>query len=194
MHRERAAIEPKAKAPSQAATPTAPEVAPKEIQSAVPAQPATEAPAADAAGQKDMPDANAIASERNPNGKLQQPVGSGPQRRARGPCHERNAIERGRGPDRQNPSPRKRPSPSLMRRLPSKKRAEAEAETRRTPSQSRASRASAGGRGARPTIGARQSAAPTVANRMLTAFIWAPAARPWTWRWAIEGGNEVNVL
>src|SRR5208283_5775557 len=56
MHRERAAIEPKAKAPSQAAAPTAPEAAPKEIQSAVPADPAAEAPAADAAGQKDMPD------------------------------------------------------------------------------------------------------------------------------------------
>jgi hypothetical protein len=34
--------------------------------------------------------------------------------------------------------------------------------------------------------------APTVANRSL-AFIWAPAT-PWTSRWAIEGGNEVNVL
>jgi hypothetical protein len=59
MHREWSAIEPKAKAPSQAAAPIAPEVAPKEIQSAVPAEPAAEAPAADAAGQKDMPDANA---------------------------------------------------------------------------------------------------------------------------------------
>jgi hypothetical protein len=49
MNRERAAIEPKAKAPS----------APKEIQSAVPAEPAAEAPAAEATGQKDMPDANA---------------------------------------------------------------------------------------------------------------------------------------
>ena len=59
IQRERAAIEPQAKAPSQAAAPIAPEVAPKEIQSAVPAQPAIEAPAADAEGQKDMPDANA---------------------------------------------------------------------------------------------------------------------------------------
>ncbi len=56
MHRGQAAIEPKAKAPSQAAAPTAPEPAPKENQSAVPAEPAAEAPAADAAGQKDMPD------------------------------------------------------------------------------------------------------------------------------------------
>ena len=58
MIRERAAIEPKAKAPSQAAAPIAPEAAPKEIQTVVPAQPAAETPAAEATGQKDMPDAN----------------------------------------------------------------------------------------------------------------------------------------
>ncbi len=58
MNRERAAIEPKAKAPSEAAAPIAPEAAPQEIQSAVPAEPAAEAPAADAAGQKDMPNNN----------------------------------------------------------------------------------------------------------------------------------------
>jgi len=56
MHREWAAIEHKAKAPSDAAAPTALEAAPKEVQSAVPAEPAAEAPAADAAAQKDMPD------------------------------------------------------------------------------------------------------------------------------------------
>ena len=66
MHRERAAIEPKAKAPSEAAAPTAPEAAPKESQSAAPAEPAAEAPAADAAGQKDMPDANAAAPSAPP--------------------------------------------------------------------------------------------------------------------------------
>jgi len=51
MHREWAAIEHKAKAPSDAAAPTALEAAPKEVQSAVPAEPAAEAPAADAAAQ-----------------------------------------------------------------------------------------------------------------------------------------------
>ena len=56
MHRERAAIEPKAKAPSEAGASTAPEPAPKEIQSAVPGEPAADAPAVDAAGQKEMPD------------------------------------------------------------------------------------------------------------------------------------------
>jgi hypothetical protein len=69
MHRERSAIEPRARAPSQSAPQIAPEVAPKEIQSAVPAQPATEAPAADAVGQKDMPDANAIAPSATPTEK-----------------------------------------------------------------------------------------------------------------------------
>ncbi len=69
MHRERAAIEPKAKAPLQAAAPTAPEPAPKENQSAVPAEPAAEVPAADAAGQKDVPDANAIAPSATPTEK-----------------------------------------------------------------------------------------------------------------------------
>ncbi|MGC1864008.1 MAG: hypothetical protein WA733_23540 [Methylocystis sp.] len=66
LHRERAAVEPKAKAPSQAAAPTAPEAAPKEIQSEVPAQPAAEAPAADAAGQKDMPDNSATPPSATP--------------------------------------------------------------------------------------------------------------------------------
>ena len=56
VHREWAAIEHKAKAPSDVAAPTALEAAPKEIQSAVPAEPAAEAPAVDAASQKDMPD------------------------------------------------------------------------------------------------------------------------------------------
>jgi hypothetical protein len=68
IQRERAAIEPKAKAPSEAAAPTAPEAAPKENQSAVPAEPEpmAEAPAADAAGQKDMPDANAAPPSATP--------------------------------------------------------------------------------------------------------------------------------
>jgi hypothetical protein len=66
MHRERAAIEPKAKAPSQAAAPIAPEAVPKETQSAVPTQPAAEAPAADAEGQKDMPDSNAAPPSAGP--------------------------------------------------------------------------------------------------------------------------------
>jgi hypothetical protein len=66
MHRERAAVEPKAKAPSQAAAPIAPDVVPKEIQSEVPAESAAEAPAADAAGQKDMPDANAATPSATP--------------------------------------------------------------------------------------------------------------------------------
>jgi hypothetical protein len=66
IQREWAAIEPKAKAPTHAETPPAPEVAPKEIQSAVPAQPATEAPAAEAAGQKDMPDASAAPPSATP--------------------------------------------------------------------------------------------------------------------------------
>ena len=69
IQREWAAIEPRARAPSQSAAPTAPEPAPKEIQSAVPAEPAAEAPAADAAGQKDMPDANAIAPSATPTEK-----------------------------------------------------------------------------------------------------------------------------
>jgi hypothetical protein len=69
IQREWAAIEPRARAPSQSAPQIAPEVAPKEIQSAVPAQPATEAPAADAVGQKDMPDANAIAPSATPTEK-----------------------------------------------------------------------------------------------------------------------------
>ncbi len=56
MHRGWAAIEPKAKAPSEAGASTAPEPTPKEIQSAVPAEPAADVPAVDAAGQKDMPD------------------------------------------------------------------------------------------------------------------------------------------
>ncbi len=78
IQRERAAIEPKAKAPSQAAAPIAPEVAPNEIQSAAPAQPATEAPAADTTGQKDMPDANAIAPSATPTEKSDSPTSPAP--------------------------------------------------------------------------------------------------------------------
>jgi hypothetical protein len=78
IQRERAAIEPKAKAPSQAATPIAPEVAPEEIQSAAPAQPATEAPDADTTGQKDMPDANAIAPSATPTEKSDSPTAPTP--------------------------------------------------------------------------------------------------------------------
>src|SRR5208282_3234383 len=66
IQRERAAIEPKAKTPTHAETPVEPVVAPKETQSAVPAQPATEAPAADATGQKDMPDNNAMTPSPSP--------------------------------------------------------------------------------------------------------------------------------
>jgi hypothetical protein len=66
IQRERTAIEPKAKAPSQATAPIAPEVAPKEIPSEVPVQPASEAPAADAEWQKEMPDANAAPSSTGP--------------------------------------------------------------------------------------------------------------------------------
>ena len=64
--REWAAIEPKAKAPMDAAAPIEPEVVPKEIQSAVPVQPAVEAPAAETAAQKDMPDANAAPPSADP--------------------------------------------------------------------------------------------------------------------------------
>ncbi len=66
MHRERAVIEPKAKGPTQEAAPTEPEVAPIEIQSVIPAQSETEAPATDATGQKDMPDNNAIRPSVSP--------------------------------------------------------------------------------------------------------------------------------
>ncbi len=66
IQRERDAIEPKAKPPTHAETPTEPAVAPKEVQSAVPAQPVTEAPAADATGQKDMPDNNAVPPSASP--------------------------------------------------------------------------------------------------------------------------------
>ena len=65
-HREQAAIEPKAKAPTPAETPTEPDVATKEIQSAVPAQPVTEAPTADTTGQKDVLDDNAIRPSVSP--------------------------------------------------------------------------------------------------------------------------------
>jgi len=73
IQRERAAIEPKAKAPSQAAAPIAPEVAPKEIQSAVPAQPAAEAPAADTTGREYMPDNNAIRPSVSPTESSDSP-------------------------------------------------------------------------------------------------------------------------
>ena len=78
IQHEWAAIEPKAKAPSQAAAPIAPEVAPKEIQSAAPALPATEAPAADTTGQKDMPDANAIAPSATTTEKSDSPTAPTP--------------------------------------------------------------------------------------------------------------------
>ncbi len=78
MHRERAAIEPKAKAPSQAAAPIAPEAAPKEIQSAVPAQPAAEAPAADTTGREYLPDNNAIAPSATPTEKSDSPTAPAP--------------------------------------------------------------------------------------------------------------------
>jgi hypothetical protein len=71
IQRERAAIEPKAKAPSQAAAPIAPEVAPKEIQSAAPVLPAIEAPAADT---MDMPDDNAIAPSATPTETSDSPT------------------------------------------------------------------------------------------------------------------------
>jgi len=66
IRRERDAIEPKAKPPTHAETPTEPVVAPKEEQSAVPAPPVTEAPAADAMGQKDVPDNNAVPPSASP--------------------------------------------------------------------------------------------------------------------------------
>ena len=71
IQRERAAIEPKAKAPSQAAAPIAPAVAPKEIQSAAPVLPAIEAPAADT---MDMPDDNAIAPSATPTETSDSPT------------------------------------------------------------------------------------------------------------------------
>jgi hypothetical protein len=73
LHRERAAIEPEAKAPSQAAARIAPEVAPNEIQSAVPAQPAAEAPAADTTGREYMPDNNAIRPSVSPTESSDSP-------------------------------------------------------------------------------------------------------------------------
>ena len=73
MNRERAAIDPKAKAPSEAEAPTAPEAAPKEIQSAVPAEPAAEAPAADTTGQEYMPDNNAIRPSVSPTESSDSP-------------------------------------------------------------------------------------------------------------------------
>ena len=78
IQRERAAIEPKAKAPSQAAAPIAPEVAPKEIQSAVPAQPAAEAPAADTTGREYMPDNNAIRPSVSPTESSDSPTSPAP--------------------------------------------------------------------------------------------------------------------
>ncbi|MGA3061996.1 MAG: hypothetical protein ABSD90_02075 [Methylocystis sp.] len=80
MHHERAAIEPKAKGPTQAAAPTEPEVVPKEIQSAVPAQSETEAPATDATGQKDLLDNNAIRPSVSPteSSNSQSPLAPAP--------------------------------------------------------------------------------------------------------------------
>jgi hypothetical protein len=72
IQREWAAIEPKAKEPTHAETPPAPEVAPKEIQSVVPAQPVPEAPA-EAAGQKDMPDANVAPPSATPTESSDSP-------------------------------------------------------------------------------------------------------------------------
>ncbi len=66
IQREWAAIVPQAKAPSDAATPRAPEATSKEAEPAVPAQPASEVPASDADGQKDMPDVNAAAPSAGP--------------------------------------------------------------------------------------------------------------------------------
>ena len=83
IQREWAAIGPKAKAPSEAAAPIAPEAAPKEIQSVVPAQPAAEAPAEEATGQKDMPDANGAPPSATPaDSSNSRSAASGPQRRA----------------------------------------------------------------------------------------------------------------
>jgi hypothetical protein len=78
IQREGAAIEPEAKAPSQAAAPIAPEVAPKEIQSAIPGEPAAEAPAADAAGQKVMPDNNATPPSATPTETSDSPTSPAP--------------------------------------------------------------------------------------------------------------------
>ena len=121
-HRERAAVEPKAKAPSEAAAPPAPEAAPNESLSAVPAEPAAEPPAAEAAGPKDMPDANAALPSATPteNSESQPAPARSAQRRSRGPRHQRNAIEPRKRRRKQNPSPRRRRSPSLIRSLPSK--------------------------------------------------------------------------
>jgi hypothetical protein len=85
IQRERAAIEPKAKAPTHAETPTEPVVAPKEIQSAVPAEPVTEAPAADAAGQKDMPDNNAMTPSASPADSSNSPSGQAPSAESAAP-------------------------------------------------------------------------------------------------------------
>ena len=139
IQRERAAIEPQAKAPSQAAAPIAPEVAPKEIQSAVPAQPAIEAPAADAEGQKDMPDANAAPPSAIPTESSNSQSAPNSQRRARSPRHERNARnanecgERRAAKTRRQESARRQASCEGSRQ---KSEAEAQAEARRTPSQS----------------------------------------------------------
>ncbi len=80
MHREWAAIEPKAKGPTQEAAPTEPEVVPKEIQSAVPAQSESEAPAADTTGQKDVLDNNAIRPSVSPteSSNSQSPLAPAP--------------------------------------------------------------------------------------------------------------------
>lgn len=60
LHREQAAITPKAEPPAPNANTPEPEATPKEMQSAVPAPPASDTPASDAAaGQKDMPDTTA---------------------------------------------------------------------------------------------------------------------------------------
>lgn len=66
IDRKRAAIEPETKAPSASATPVEPAAAPKQIQLEAPAQPTNDAPAGDAAMQKDIPDNKAIAPSAAP--------------------------------------------------------------------------------------------------------------------------------
>ena len=160
MHRERAAIEPKAKAPSEAGASTAPEPAPKEIQSAVPGRAGGRRSrrrrrrAEGHAGQQRNAGRQHRSPERNPSGEFEQPGGSGSERRVRCPRRERDAIERRRG---RASKTRRQESARRQKASRQKSEAEAEAETRRTPSRSRTRRANPTGGAARPTIGVGES-------------------------------------